>query len=100
MKVDVSFAKILLAPVATMTCSSAIDGAIKSKTRVKGAIVTNRAGVVRARKWKTLIIPNEHMNDIIRTIKSLKNSAVLIDGVSEAVRLEIKNSRVDFLVWC
>ena len=49
-KVDVSFAKILLTPVATMTCSSAIDGAIKRKMRIKGAKVTNRAGVVRARK--------------------------------------------------
>ena len=32
-----------------------------------------------------LVISNEDVNDIIRIIKSLENSGVLIDGVSQAV---------------
>ena len=37
------------------------------------------------------------MNDIIKIIKSLEDSGVLIDGVTETVKDEIKNNRVDFL---
>ena len=38
------------------------------------------------------------MNDIIKIIKSLEDSAVLIDGVTETVKDEIKkNKRVDFV---
>ena len=32
-----------------------------------------------------LVSSNEDVNDIIRIIKSLENSGVLIDGVSQAV---------------
>ena len=40
------------------------------------------------------------MNDIIKTIKSLEDSDVLIDGVTETVKHEIKNKNVDFLKLC
>ena len=33
------------------------------------------------------------MNDIIKIIKSVKDSGVLIDGVSETVKHEIKKAR-------
>ena len=39
-------------------------------------------GVVRAGKIINLVISNEDMNDIIRIIKSLENSGLLIDIVS------------------
>ena len=32
------------------------------------------------------------MNDVIKIIKSLKDSGVLIDGVTETVKYEIKNN--------
>ena len=39
-------------------------------------------GVVRSGKIINLVISNEDMNDIIRIIKSLENSGLLIDIVS------------------
>ena len=47
-------------------------------------------GVARAEKGFTLFISNEDMNDIIKVITSLEDSRVLIDGVTETVKVEIK----------
>ena len=38
--------------------------------------------------------------DVIRIIKSLEDSGVLINGVIETVNHEIKNKKVDFLELC
>ena len=46
-------------------------------------------GAVRARKGFTLFILNEDMNDIIKIIKSLEDSNVLIDRVAERGKHEI-----------
>ena len=54
-------------------------------------------GAVRAGKGSTLFILNENMNDIFKTIKSLKDSGVLIDGVTETVKDEIKKQDGRFL---
>ena len=48
----------------------------------------------------TLFISNEYMNDIIEIIKSLEYSDVSINGVTEAVKHEIKNKVADFLELC
>ena len=45
-------------------------------------------GAVRAGKRFTLFISNEDMNDIIKIIKSLEDSGVLLDGVTETVKHE------------
>ena len=37
------------------------------------------------------------MNDIIKIIRSLENSGVLIDGVTETVKCEIKKQKGRFL---
>ena len=50
-------------------------------------------GAVGAGKGLTLFILNEDMNDIIKIIKSLEDSGVLIDGVTETVKQEIKKTR-------
>ena len=50
-------------------------------------------GAVRAGKGFTLFISNEDMNDIINIIKSLEDSVVLIDGVTETIKDEIKKIR-------
>ena len=50
-------------------------------------------GAVRAGKGFTLFISNEDMNDIIKIIKSLEDSGVLIDGVTETVKHEKKKTR-------
>ena len=36
------------------------------------------------------------MNDIIKIIKSLEDSNVLIDGITEKVKNEIKNKKAGF----
>ena len=44
--------------------------------------------VVRAGKEITLVISNEDLGKIIKIIKSLQDSSLLIDGTSEAVETE------------
>ena len=55
-------------------------------------------GAVRPGKGFTLFISNEDMNDFIKIIKSLKDLGLLIEGVTETVKHEIKNKKADFLV--
>ena len=52
---------------------------------------------VRAGKRFTLFILNEDINDIIKIIKSLEDSGVLIDGVTETVKHETKKQEGGFL---
>ena len=61
---------------------------------------------MKENKWKrsceirigfTLFILNEDMNYIIKIIKSLEDSNVLIDGISETVKHEMKKLEGGFL---
>ena len=52
---------------------------------------TNEKEALRAGKGFTLFISIEDVNDNIKIIKSLKDSDVLIKGVTESVKNEIKN---------
>ena len=45
----------------------------------------------------TLIISNDEMNDILKIVKSLEDSNVLLKGVSEAMQHEAKEQRGGFL---
>ena len=56
----------------------------KKKKKISG----NRP--VRAGKWFILFIWNGDMNDTIKIINSLEDSRVLINGVTETVKHEIK----------
>lgn len=40
------------------------------------------------------------MHDFIEIVKSLEDSEVLAEGVTEAVKHEIKSKKVNFLVLC
>ena len=51
----------------------------------------------KSRKGSNLFVSNEGMNDIIKIIKSLENSDVLIDGVTETVKYETKKQGDRFL---
>ena len=44
-----------------------------------------------------LIISNEEMNDIMKIIKPLEESSLLIKGVSEAIKNEAKEQKGGFL---
>ena len=54
-------------------------------------------GTVRAGKGFTLFILNEDMNDIIKIIKSLQDSNVLIDGIIGTVKHEMVKKKGWFL---
>ena len=75
-----------------MASTSAIDGAIQKKKKMR------ERGIVRGEKAMTLVISNENTDNIIKIIKSLENSDILIDGVSETLIYEIKTKNVGFLV--
>ena len=48
------------------------------------------ARIIRAGKRFTLFVSNENVDDMIRIISSLQNSGLLIDGVTDKVKNEIK----------
>ena len=43
------------------------------------------------------MISNEEMNDIKKMVKSPEESGLLIRGVSETIKNEVKNKKEDFL---
>ena len=90
-KVNVSLARNLVAPLATMTSASPIDGAIQRQMRGQE--------VLRGRKEITLVISDENMDGIVRITKSLEKSVLLINGVSKTVKHELKSKKVDFLAF-
>ena len=83
MKVAMTLAKNVLAPLGLSAAMSAIDGSIKKKMLGSGAT--------------TLIISNDEMDDILTIVKSLENSGVLLKGVSETIQHEAKEKRGGFL---
>ena len=88
MKVALPLAKNVLAPLGLTAAMSAIDGSIQKKIHGSGA--TKGAGV-------KLIIEQEDMNDIIKIIKALENSGILLKGVSQAIKNETKEQKGGFL---
>ena len=88
MKVALPLAKNVLAPLGLTAAMSAIDGSIQRKTQGSGA--TKGAGV-------KLIIEQEDMNDIMKIIKALENSGILLKGVSKAIKNETKEQKGGFL---
>ena len=88
MKVALPLAKSVLAPLGLTAAMSAIDGSIKKKIHGSGA--TKGAGV-------KLIIEQEDMNDIMKIIKALENSGILLKEVSKAIKNETKEQKGRFL---
>ena len=83
MKVAMPLAKNVLAPLGLAAAMSAIDGSIKKKMLGSGA--------------SSLIISNDEMNDILKIVKCLENSGLLLKGVSETIQHEAKEQRGGFL---
>ena len=51
----------------------------------------------RGDNLNNLIISNDEMNDILKIVKSLENSGVLLKAVSETIQYEAKEQRGGFL---
>ena len=83
MIVAMPLAKNVLAPLGLSATMSAIDGSVKKKMLGSGAT--------------TLIISNDEMDDILKIVKSLENSGVLLKGVSETIQHEAKEQKGGFL---
>ena len=45
----------------------------------------------------TLIISNDEMNDILKIVKSVEDSGLLLKGISETIQYEAKEQRGGFL---
>ena len=79
MKVAMPLAKNVLATLGLTAAMSAIDGSIKKKMLGSGTT--------------SLIISNDEMNDIIKVVKYLEDSGVLLRGISETIQHEAKEQR-------
>ena len=78
-------AKSVLIPLGLTTAASAADAGIHKKILGSGHNNT------------TLIISNDEMDDILKIVKSLDDSGVLLKGVSETIQHEAKEQRGGFL---
>ena len=82
MKVALPLAKNVLASLGLTAAMSAIDGRIQNKIHESGV---------------KLIIEQEDMKDIMKIIKALENSSILLKGVSKTIKNETKEQRGVFL---
>ena len=82
MKVAMPLAKNVLAPLGLTAAMSAMDGSRQKKIHGSGI---------------KLIIEEEDLQDIIKIIKELENSDILLKGVSKTIENEIKEQRGGFL---
>ena len=74
-------AKIVLIPLGLTAAASAADAGIHKKILGSGHNNT------------TLIISNDEIEDIIKIVKSLENSGLLLKAVTEKVQKEVKEQR-------
>ena len=88
MKVAMSLAKNVLAPLGLTAAMSAVDGSIQNKIHGSGA--TKGVGV-------KLIFEQEDMNDIMKIIEALENSGILLKGITKTIENETKEQRGGFL---
>ena len=77
-------AKYVLIPLGLRAVASGTDGTIHKKMLGSG--------------FRTLIISNEEMNDIMKIIDSLKESELLIKYVEGTITNEAKEQKKDLLV--
>ena len=82
MKVALPLAKNVLAPLGLTAAMSAIDGSIQKKIHGSGV---------------KLIIEQEDMEGIMKIIKALENSGILLKGASKTIKNETKGQRGGFL---
>ena len=79
-----SLAKSVLILLGLTAAASAADAVIHKKISGSG-------------NTTTLIISNDEMNDIIKIVKSLEDSGLLLKGVTETVQNEVKKQKGGFL---
>ena len=73
-------AKSVLIPLGLTAAAPAADGGIHKKILGSGNMTT-------------LIISNDEIHDIIKIVKSLEDSGLLIKGVTETIQNEVKEQK-------
>ena len=86
-------AKSVLIPLGLTAAASAADAGIHKK--VLGS--SRSLDLALPHNNTTLIISNDEMDDILKIVKSLENSGLLLKGVSETIQHEAKEQRGGFL---
>ena len=84
-------AKSVLIPLGLTAAASAADAGIHKKILGSGTRQSSSASHI------TLIISNNEMGDIIKIVKSLEDSGLLLKGVTETAQNEDKEQKVGFL---
>ena len=79
--------------VSKVSSNAALNGINKFERKISGT------GAVRVGKGFILFISNEDVDDIIKIIKSLGNSGILIVRITKAVEHQIKKTR-RWISWC
>ena len=77
-------AKSVLIPSGLIAAASAADAGIHNKILGSGHNTT-------------LIISNDEMKDILKIVKSLENSGLLVKGVTEPIKNEEKEQKGGFI---
>ena len=57
----------------------------------------NAIALPKQNNTTTLIISNDEMEDIIKIVKSLEDSGLLLNGISETIQNESKEQKLRFL---
>ena len=87
-----SLDKSVLVPLGLTAAASAADAGIHKKILGSGNRPSSSAS-----HMATLIISNNEIEDIIRIVKSLEDSGLLVKGITETVQNEVKEQEVGFL---
>ena len=87
-------AKNVLIPLVLTAATSAADAGIHKKILGSGH---NRPSSSASHNT-TLIISNDEIGDIIKIVKSLEDSGLLLKGVTETVQNEVKEQKEGFLI--
>ena len=83
MKVAIPLARKVSTSLGITAATSAIDAGIQKK--------------IHGSRTATLIISIEEMNDIMKVVKALENSHILLKGVTKAIKNETKEQKGGFL---
>ena len=87
-------AKSILIPLGLIAAASAADARIRKKSLGSGH---RHLSSTSRNNTTTIIISNDEMKDIIKIVKSLEDSGLLLKGVSETVQNEAKEQKETFL---
>ena len=87
-------AKSVLIPLGLTAAASAADAGIHKKILGSGRRHSSSSA---SHNTTTLIISNNEIEDIIKIVKSLEDSDLLLKGVTETVQNEVKEQKRGFL---